>query len=234
MTDATHPDTIDWNRFWTDADEDDRTGATPSAAHAVDLLADFFGAKGVPDSIADVGCGPGALVFELANGYPETTVIGYDAADPVLAENRDRAHEEGVGNVRFERAVLPEFDPGRTFDLVFCFATLCYVADSETALSNLYDAVAPDGHLVVSYINDFGRAHYRRALGDDTDRTLGPGYDPDRFAERFRLTLEGESTLSYRKIHDALGTWPRSFWEVVDKPEEPWAWRQVPLVWVPK
>ncbi|MFC7189484.1 hypothetical protein ACFQL7_06215 [Halocatena marina] len=46
--------------------------------------------------------------------------------------------------------------------------------------------------------------------------------------------LAGESTLSYRQIHDALGTWPRSFWEFTDKPAERWAWHHAPLVWIPK
>ncbi|WP_330630842.1 hypothetical protein [Halocatena halophila] len=58
--------------------------------------------------------------------------------------------------------------------------------------------------------------------------------DPDRFAQRFRLVLEGESTLSYRQIHAAIGTWPRSFWEFTEKPDERWAWNHAPLVWIPK
>ncbi|SEW22858.1 hypothetical protein [Halobacterium jilantaiense] len=43
-----------------------------------------------------------------------------------------------------------------------------------------------------------------------------------------------ESTLSDDAMHSALGTWPRSFWEVVEKPEQRWAWRNHPLVWVPE
>ncbi|WP_205596927.1 MULTISPECIES: trans-aconitate 2-methyltransferase [Halostella] len=55
--------------------------------------------------------------------------------------------------MRFERAVLPEFDPGRAFDCVLCYGTLCYVSESERALRNLYDAVAPGGYLVLGYMN---------------------------------------------------------------------------------
>ena len=234
MTETTHPKTIDWNRFWTEADKTTREDATPSAKHAVDLVPKFLDEMGVPDSIADVGCGPGVVSFALAERYPEATVVGYDAADSILDENCERARQDDVANLSFERGVLPEFDPGRQYDLVFCFATLCYVADSERALDRLYDAVEPGGHLVLSYINELGRAHYRSVLEADDEEALGEGFDPDRFRERFRLMLDGESTLSYRLIHDAIGTWPRSFWEVVDKPDEQWAWRHVPLVWVPK
>ncbi|WP_327053550.1 class I SAM-dependent methyltransferase [Halomicrococcus gelatinilyticus] len=233
MTDATHDATIDWNEFWHEADDDDRDSATPSTHHVRGLLDDLFDAKGVPDSFADVGCGPGIVAFHVADRHPETAVVGYDAAETILDENRERARDEGYENVDFERTVLPEFDPGRQFDVVLTFGTLAYVADSERALQALYDAVAPGGSLVLGYINRGGRAHYHRLL-DDPDEHAPEGFDPGRFEERFKLVLDGESTLSYRQIRDALGTWPRSFWEFTERPEQRWAWDHAPLVWVPK
>ncbi len=248
MTDPTADSTIDWDQFWREADDrversstssrlqagdDDRDSATPSTHHVRGLLADFFTEKGVPNSFADVGCGPGVVSFHVAEQHPGTTVVGYDAAESILTENRRRASENDVENVRFEQAVLPEFTPDRQFDLVLCYGTLAYVAASETALQRLYEAVSPDGHLVVGYINRFGRAHYRR-LVESPEEHPDPEFDPERFAERFRLVLDGESTLSYRQIHDAIGTWPRSFWEFTKKPPERWAWNHVPLVWIPK
>lgn len=229
MSESTWEHTIDWDEFWTDAHEEARAGAMPCTSHARDLLFRFVEKRGVPDSVADVGCGPGPVTFALAERHPGTTVVGYDAAGSVLAENRRRAREEGIGNVSFERTVLPEFDPDGRFDLVFCYGTLCYVAEAERAVANLYDAVAPGGHLVLGYTNRLASTHYRRMLADGDANA-----DPDRLAERFALVAEGENLLSYRRIHDALGTWPRSFWSVVEKPEERWAWRNHPLVYVPK
>lgn len=167
--------------------------------------------------------------------HPGTTVVGYDAGESVLAENRERARREGVANVEFEQAVLPEFDPGREFDVVFSYFTLCYVADVEGALKNLYDAVAPGGYLVCNYQNRLAQAHWRR-MADDPETHLGEAssFDPERFEERFRLLLDGENLLSYDRIHDAVGTWPRSVWSVVEKPDIRWAWRHHPLVYVPK
>ncbi|WP_435333107.1 class I SAM-dependent methyltransferase [Haloarchaeobius sp. TZWWS8] len=232
-TDRTHPDTIDWNRYWTDADDEARESATPSAHHMRELLADFVAAKSVPDTVADVGCGPGVVTFDLADRFPETTVVGYDAAEPILTENRTRAREEGIENVRFEQAVLPEFAPDTEFDLVVCYGTLCYVPESARALQALYDAVAPGGHLVLGYMNSLAAAHHRRLQAADPDE-LDHEFDPDAHRERFGLVMREESTLSYRQIHDAVGTWPRSFWEVTEKPEQRWAWRHVPSVWIPK
>lgn len=136
--------------------------------------------------------------------------------------------------VAFERAVLPDFDPGREFDFVCCFFTLCYVQDVERALENLYEAVASGGHLVFSYHNRLAQAHYRSIaespyeyLDDDSP------WDPDHFAERFELVVEGESLLSYRRIHDVLGTWPRSVFSVTEGADAYGAHRYEPLVFVP-
>lgn len=225
--------TIDWNEYWSQAEEADRQSATPSTHHVRELLDGFFETMGVPDSFADVGCGPGVVVFHVADSYPETDVVGFDAAESILQENRERVDSGGYQHTRFEQGVLPQFDPGETFDLVLCYGALAYVRESTTALRALYDAVAPGGHLVLGYFNDHGAAHKRR-LAEDPDRHPDPDFDVDAHIERFRLVIEGESTLSYRQIHDALGTWPRSFWEVTEKPDERWAWDHVPIVWIPK
>lgn len=225
--------TIDWHDYWRQTDDDDRDSATPSAHHVRYLLDDLIDEKDVPDSFADVGCGPGIATFHVANSDSDTTVVGYDAAKSILAENRERACTEGVENISFEHAVLPEFDPGRQFELVLCYGTLSYVRDTTTALLSLYDAVAPGGYLVLGYINERGAA-FKRRLVENPDRHPDPEFDADAHAERFRLVIEGESTLSYRQIHDILGIWPRSFWEFTEKPEKRWAWNHVPTVWIPK
>jgi trans-aconitate methyltransferase len=234
MTDATHADTIDWHSFWTDADESDRADAGPSAHHATDAVVDFLTETGAPDAVADVGCGPGHVGFAVAEAFPEVDVVGYDAAEPVLAENRERARDRHV-DVDFERAVLPEFDPDREFDLVFSYFTLCYVREVEDALRAMYDAVAPGGYLVCNYQNRLARAHWQR-MADEPEEFLGEDsqFDADRFEDRFSLLLDGENLLSYDRIHDALGTWPQSVWSVIDKPDTRWAWRHHPLVFVPK
>jgi len=234
-SDASHPETIDWNAFWRHADDADRDSATPSTHHVRDLLAQFFDAKGDPESFASVGCGPGVVAFDVATTQPDATVYGYDAAESIVAENRDRAASDGIENARFEQAALPAFDPNRQFECVICYGTLCYVEESAAALRALYDAVEPGGNLVLGYVNDGYRRHLQRVLDDPT----GHGKDPDafdrtEFERRWQLVLDGDSTLTYDAIHDAVGTWPRSFWEVADHPEERWAWADIPIVWLPK
>lgn len=230
-----YDDTIDWHQFWSEADDEDWESATPSSHHLLEVLPEFVAETGVPDSFADVGCGPALVAFEVAERHPDTTVIGYDAAESILAENRQRAEQDGIENIRFERTALPAFNPDRQFDLVLCYATLDYVAESVRVLRNLYDAVAPGGSLVFNYPNRFARAH-RRGVANSPEAydDLDEDFDIERYAERFQLVLDGENLLSYERIHDALGTWPQSFWSVVERPDKRWAWRHFPLVYVPK
>lgn len=235
MTQTKYENTIDWDHYWSEANRKERDDANASVEFVVDPLLEFLQEMGRPDSYADVGCGGGAAVFAVADRYPETTVRGYDAAEPVLGDNRVRARKEGTTNVSFGRIVLPRFNPGQQFDLVSCFFTLCYVADVKRALQNLYDAVAPGGFLVFTYHNRLAQAQFRKvAQSPDTYLDDSAPFDPDTYADRFELVLEGESLLSYEKIHDTLETWPQSVWSVTEDAERYGAWRQNPLVYVPK
>lgn len=187
----------------------------------------------MPDSYADVGCG-GGLAFTVADRHPDTTVVGYDAAEPVVAQNRHRAARGESPAVRFERTVLPEFAPDRQFELVTAFLTLCYVPGVEAALSALYDAVAPGGYLLLTYHNRYAQSLFA-SYAQDPETYFGPDsvFAPESFADRFELVIGGESLLSYEQIHETVGAWPQSVWSVIET-ERYDAWRQNPLVFVPR
>lgn len=227
--------TIDWNQYWTDTDVSEAVNASPSAEYIVDPLLSFLAEEGRPGTFADVGCGAGTVVFEVAASYPDTTVFGYDSAEAVLKANRQLASQRGLTNVRFDHTVLPGCDPEEQFNVVSSFFTLCYVADVDQALKNLYRAVAPGGYLVLTYHNRYARSLFREIAKSPHDYLdESSAWDPDRFADRFELVLKGESLLSYDRIHDVLGTWPQSVWSIAEDVERYGAWRQNPLVYIPK
>lgn len=236
MTKQTYTDTIDWDEYWNEADEDRREDTSPSADLVLEPFVEFLTAKlsDGPNTYADVGCGPGDLVFEVAERCPDATVVGYDSAEAVLSENRDRAREAGL-DVDFKRAVLPAFDPDHRFDVVSCLFTLCYVGDVERALMNLYDAVEPGGYLIVHYHNQFAQAHYS-SIAESPYEYLDEDsvWSPETFADRFELVIQGESLLSYERIHEVLGTWPQSVFSVVADADQYRAHRYEPLVYIPK
>ena len=231
---AAYEQTLDWTTYWEEAGETDRDDADASGEYIVSPLLELFEQRGVPSSYADVGCGPGSAVFAVADRYPETTVVGYDAAEPVLDTNRMRVTQEDYDNVAFEQAVLPSFAPERQFEVVSSFYTLCYVPEIEQALQALYDAVDPGGYLVLTYHNQYAQSMFTNIAKQPHEYLdKDSAWNPDHFAERFAGVIEGNSILSYRKIHDILGVWPQSLWSVVET-ERYRAWRQNPLVFVPK
>ncbi|MFC7176533.1 class I SAM-dependent methyltransferase [Halosegnis marinus] len=226
-------DAFDWEGYWRDAGDAEYDESGPSAGHVSDVLCEFVAGRPA-GPVADVGCGPGAATFALAERFPDREVVGYDTAEAVLAENRERAADRGLDNVSFERATLPAFDPDREFAVVACHFTLLYVRDVERALSNLHDAVAPGGALVFNYGNRALRDFLRVAADDPHAHTDRPFvFDPEDYTARFGPLLEGDSVLSRERIDDAVGTWPRDVYTVVERPDVRWAWHHLPHVFVP-
>src|SRR5207247_5207404 len=69
--------------------------------------------------VADVGCGHGASTLLLAETYPASTVVGFDAHAGSIDAARKRAADAGLADrVQFEVASATTFDG--TYDLV-CF-----------------------------------------------------------------------------------------------------------------
>jgi len=98
-----------------------------------------------------------------------------------------------------------------------------------------YDAVAPGGDLLLTYHNALAQAHFRQIAADPHEHLDDDSpWDPEQFADRFEAVLDGESLLSHERIHDVLGTWPRSVWSVVGEDDRYPAWRHNPFVCVPK
>lgn len=74
--------------------------------------------------MADVGCGRGRALVKLAQAFPKSRFVGYDAFGPTIEKATARAAEAGVGDrVRFEqrdvsKGLEDEFDLISTFDVV--------------------------------------------------------------------------------------------------------------------
>jgi hypothetical protein len=214
--DETHEATIDWDRFWADAEGDRRDSAHVGQFGKAALLERFFEAVGDPDSFASVGCGPAAVPLALAE-RTDADIYGFDAAPSAVEQARQRARERGVASeTTVSVASLPGFDPGRTFDVVYCYATLHYVADVERARGG----DGPGGTPRVQLPQPVSRARYDADLESDEAR------------EWFRLVLDGENLLSYDRIRSLLGSEPRRYWSAVDAPDEPWTGRQNLCVYV--
>ena len=98
--------------------------------------------------VADVGCGHGASTLLLAEAYPESTVIGFDAHQGSIEAARTRATDAGLADrVRFEEATAKSF--GGTYDLVCFFDCLHDMGDPAGACAHVRDHLAPGGTLMI-------------------------------------------------------------------------------------
>jgi SAM-dependent methyltransferase len=190
---------IDWNEHW--ALHREPEGATQFAVEMAERVGRFIDERDVRDA-ADFGCGHATTLFELAGMYPSIDFFGFDIAESVIRENRERAEEGGHGNLFFEMDNLPTPKTLRRFDLVLCFSTLHYIRDIEEAIRSLFRLVNPGGHLIFNYPNVYSKkAKEKETLPDD-------GYS----RRRFSFLLSGENMTSQRKIRRILGVYPRRFY----------------------
>lgn len=113
--------------------------------------------------VADVGCGHGASTLLLAEAYPNSTVVGFDAHDGSIEAARKRAADAGLADrVDFEVATAQNFTG--TYDLVCFFDCLHDMGDPAGACANVRRRLAPGGTLML--IEPFA--------GDDISENLNP------------------------------------------------------------
>ena len=104
--------------------------------------------------VLDVGCGPGILAIRLAGCFDEA--VGLDPDAGMLGEAARRAHDVGVENIGWVRAVaedIPELGLG-TFRLV-TFGQSFQWTDRERVAEAVYDILEPGGALaLVTHAHD--------------------------------------------------------------------------------
>jgi SAM-dependent methyltransferase len=120
--------------------------------------------------VADVGCGRGATTILLAQAFPRSTLVGFDAHEGSVVAARAAAEKAGVaGRVRFEVATAKAF-PGRDYDLVCFFDCLHDMGDPVGAARHTRAALRPDGTWMIvepfagddlaANLNPVGRVYY--------------------------------------------------------------------------
>jgi len=198
---------MDWERFYREADYD--RCAYLAGEEMADLLARFVervagdAADGRPADLASFGCGPAVVPFALAERFPDLSVYGYDLSETVVRDNRRLAGEADLDNLHFAVDELPGLTTDRRFDVVYCVATLYFVADPEAALRALSDRVRPGGYLVVNYPT----AELQRAVREEFD---------ERKREAFHLVRDGENLLTRERVAEVLDAELRDYWAAVD------------------
>jgi len=163
--------------------------------------------------VADVGCGHGASTLLLAEAYPASTVVGYDAHEGSIDAARKRAADAGFSErVHFEVATATSFDG--TFDLVCFFDCLHDMGDPAGACAHVRQQLCDGGTLMIiepfanddlsDNLNPVGAAYYGfstllctpSSLSQDVGTALGAQAGESRLRE----IVQGAGFTTLRRV----------------------------------
>ena len=97
-----------------------------------------------PQSIIDIGCGPGNSTQILVNRWPNSEVVGLDNSTTMIEKARQDYPEQ-----KWIVESAENIDPDSKYDLVFSNATLQWIPHHETLLPKLFNCVNPEGAIAV-------------------------------------------------------------------------------------
>jgi ubiquinone/menaquinone biosynthesis C-methylase UbiE len=100
---------------------------------------------------ADLGCGPGLLVVELARRSPGLHVTGLDLAENLLAQGEEYARRAGLGErVSFRQGDVKQIPfPDATLDLVVSTLSLHHWGDPVAVLNEVARVLRPGGSFLI-------------------------------------------------------------------------------------
>ncbi len=113
---------------------------------------------GVPErlktgtQVADVGCGAGVALLEIAKAFPASEFHGYDISQHALARAEANRRESGIENAEFHDARSEGLPEDGRFGFVTTFDCLHDMADPARIIAQIRRAIAADGVWLVADI----------------------------------------------------------------------------------
>lgn len=103
------------------------------------------------DTILDMGCGPGYLLGELAQAFPDVQLLGIDISQEMVeTAARNLARRGAAGRIEFRTGNIQELplDEG-TVDFAVSSLSLHHWSDPERALAQVHRALRPGGQMLL-------------------------------------------------------------------------------------
>jgi 2-polyprenyl-3-methyl-5-hydroxy-6-metoxy-1,4-benzoquinol methylase len=114
---------------------------------------------------ADVGCGAGVAMIEMARAFPRSEFHGYDISQHALERGRENARLAKVANVSFHDARRDPMPGDARFDFVTTFDCLHDMTDPAGAIARIRRGLAPDGLWLIADIK--ARASYEENVAEN-------------------------------------------------------------------
>lgn len=105
---------------------------------------------------ADVGCGAGVALIEMAKAFPKTSFHGYEISQHALARAEENRREAGVENVVFHDARSEPLPRDGSFSFVTTFDCLHDMTDPAAVMKQIRGAIRDDGVWLIADIKSKG------------------------------------------------------------------------------
>jgi ubiquinone/menaquinone biosynthesis C-methylase UbiE len=181
--------------------------------------------------VLDVGIGPGAAAFDLAELVTSSgRVVGVDASDAFVTYVRSEARERNVPQLTALLGDVQDLEAAgvarASFDLAYARWVLCFTRRPEDVVRGIATALAPGG--VVCVHDYFGyetmttvprREAHARIVAATARSWRDAGGDPDVAGRLPRLFAEAGLVLEHLTVHQRLARpgetmwyWARTWW----------------------
>jgi len=95
--------------------------------------------------VADVGCGAGVALIEMANAFPQSAFHGYDISQHALARAEENKVRAGVKNLTFHNVKTEGLSSDASFDLITTFDCIHDMTHPFEMIRIIRQAIKPDG-----------------------------------------------------------------------------------------
>jgi len=105
------------------------------------------------DQILEIGFGPGAVVFDMANALTDGMVEGIDFSDAMISvATKKNKHHISAGKVKLIHGNFDETEyETESFHTVCSSNTIYFWPDPEATLSRIFHVLKPGGSLVLAF-----------------------------------------------------------------------------------
>lgn len=126
-----------------------RSMLVPEALPRIDGLIEQL-AAGI--EVADVGCGTGVAVLELARHFPHSTFRGYDISEYALTRAEEARNEAGLPNASFHHAAREPLPDDHSLGFITTFDCLHDMTDPAGVIRSIRKAIGQEGVWLVADI----------------------------------------------------------------------------------
>lgn len=126
-----------------------RTMLVPLALHQLDGVVPKLETGA---TVADVGCGAGVALLEMAKAFPRSRFHGYEVSTHALARAAENLRASGVGNATFHDAAHDPLPADASIDFVTTFDCIHDMAHPDAIMRAIRRGIRADGTWLIGDI----------------------------------------------------------------------------------